>query len=274
MKVVILGASGMLGHDITEAFRDVDLHPFSKDELNITNKELLKRRMNEINPDLVINAAGYTDVDGSETNFDIAVKVNSDGVKNIAEASNEYDFDILHISTDYIFSGDNKEGYKEDSVPNPINSYGKSKYMGEKHLKDIATRYYLIRTSWLYGKHGKNFVKVILNLAKIKKEIEVVNDQIGCPTYTKDFAKAIRCIIDTKPSYGTYHLTNSGKCSWYHFAKKIVDIKKLGVAVKPTNSQNFIRLARRPKNSILLNTKLPPLRKWEEALEEYLKENE
>lgn len=263
----------MLGHYLVEAFKDEDMSPFSKEELDITDKEAVKKNLMRLKPELVINAAGYTDVDGCESNYNLAVSVNADGVRNIAEICKYIGCDFLHISTDYVFSGE-KEGYSEDDELAPINSYGKSKCIGEKYLKEASRRHFIIRTSGLYGNHGKNFVDTIINLAKTKKEIEVVDDQRTIPTYTKDFAKAIRNFVGSNPEYGTYHLTNDGSCTWFEFAKRIIEIQKSDAVVKPTTSGKISRPAKRPRNSVLINTKLPKLRHWEDALRSYLAERQ
>lgn len=273
MKIVILGSKGMLGHYLIEAFKDESLFPFSKEELDIADKEAVKKNLMEIKPELVINAAGYTDVDGCESNYNLAISVNADGVRNIAEACEPLHCDFLHVSTDYVFNGE-KERYTEDDEPNPINSYGKSKYLGEKYLKEAGRRYFIIRTSGLYGDYGKNFVDTIINLAKTKKEIEVVDDQRTVPTYAKDFAEAIRNFASNKPEYGTYHLTNDGSCTWFEFAKKIIEIQKSDSVIKPTTSGKISRPAKRPRNSVLVNTKIPKLRHWEDALRSYLAEKQ
>jgi len=268
MKIIILGANGMLGHDLVGVLKNFAIYPFGK-ELDITKKSELSKKIKKINPDFLINAAAYTDVDGCESNFNVACDVNAEGVKNIAIACKKIKCNIIHISTDYVFDG-KKEGYKEDDKPNPINAYGKSKLLGENYLKLIKPRHYIVRTSWLYGKHGKNFVNTILNLVKNNTEIEIVNDQKGSPTYTKDLSEGLKSIVEKKPHYGIYNLTNTGICTWFEFAKKIIHTKKLKTIVLPTASNKLKRAAKRPKCSVLINTKLPKLRKWEEALKDYL----
>jgi len=271
MKIVVLGAKGMLGHDLVNTFKNDELYPFDVEEIDITDKNIVNKRIKSINPQFVVNAAAYTDVDGCESNLDLAYSVNADGVRNIAESCKKNNCILVHISTDYVFDG-NKNGYREDDNPNPINSYGKSKYLGEKYLQQTTKRYYLIRTSWLYGKNGKNFVNTILNLAKNKKEIEVVNDQKGNPTYSKDLSESIKNIINKKPALGIYHVTNSGVCTWFDFAKKIVEIKDLKVDIMPISSDKLKRDAKRPNFSVLINTKLPNSRSWELALKDFLNE--
>lgn len=271
MKVIILGKNGMLGHDLVNVFKSDELYAFDKHELDITDKRLISDKINEIEPDLIINAAAYTNVDECEHSKELAFKVNANGVKNIAESCNGRNCIVMHISTDYVFSG-RKNGYEENDKPDPINVYGRSKHLGEKNLRNLAKNYYIIRTSWLFGKNGKNFVDAILNLAKHNKKIDVVNDQRGNPTYTVDLAKSLRRLIELKPQFGIYHLTNEGVCTWFQFAKKIVQLKKLNVEIKPITSDKLKRAAKRPKYSVLINIKLPQLRlrRWEYALKDYL----
>lgn len=269
MKVMILGANGMLGKDLAEAFSDFDAYPLTKLELDITNAALLDRKFKEIKPDFVINAAGYTDVDGCETNHEQAYNVNAKGVKNIVASCGKYNSVLIHISSDYVFDGE-KEGYNEDDKPNPINVYGDSKYKGELYLMDAFKKYYLIRTSWLFGKSGRNFVDTILRLSKTKPKLDIVNDQRGSPTYTKDLSIAIKNMISNHPEFGIYHLTNSGACTWFEYAKEIARIKGLKVNIEPISSGKLNRAAKRPKCSVLINNKLPKLRSWKEAVKDYL----
>ncbi|MBI2135158.1 dTDP-4-dehydrorhamnose reductase [Candidatus Woesearchaeota archaeon] len=269
MKIVILGTNGMLGKDIAEAFSNFDVYPFDKRELDITNARLLDMKLKAIKPDFVINAAGYTDVDGCETNKELAYNVNANGVKNIAVSCSKYGSTLIHISSDYVFDGE-KDGYSEHANPSPINIYGDSKYKGELYLMDASKRYYLIRTSWLFGKNGRNFVDTILRLSKTKTQLEVVNDQRGSPTYTKDLSIAIKNMINNNPEFGIYHLTNSGVCTWFEFAKEIIKIKGLKVDIEPISSEKLNRPAKRPKCSVLINNKLPKLRNWKEAVKDYL----
>lgn len=269
MKVIILGANGMLGADLARAFKDHEVHAFSKEEIDITDKNLLSGKISKIKPEFVVNSAAYTRVDKAESYKDSAFAVNAKGVKNIAESCKKNNSILIHFSTDYVFDG-NKNGYIEDDEPNPINLYGQSKYAGEKYLKRVNPKHYLIRTSWLYGLKGRNFVYAILEQAKRQKEIEVVNDQRGSPTYTKDLAEAVINVAEKKPVFGTYHLTNDGVCTWFDIAKKIIELKNLKAKIKPITSDQLNRIAKRPKCSILINTKLPKLRQWEEALKEFL----
>jgi len=297
MRILITGACGMLGRDLVEVFSErqelylLDVQTFSPSlssrfstlTFDITDSAKTYREITRINPDIVIHAAAYTDVDGCETNRDLAFRVNALGTRNIALACQRFDTELLYISTDFVFNGEKGEPYLELDRPDPQSIYAKSKYWGELYIESLLNRFYIVRSSWLFGKNGKNFVTTILSLAKQKKEIEVVNDQIGSPTYTKDLARAIAHLIGTEGKdsntrvslYGIWHITNSGQCSWYEFAKEI--LQDSGVRVKPITSEELNRPARRPKFSVLENGvwKLQgwkSLRHWKEALKDYLKE--
>lgn len=274
-KILILGAKGMLGSDLVKVFsrdRNYKVIDWDKEELDITNQKSVIKEISKIKPDIVINAAAYTDVDGCETNRDLCIKVNGKAVGYIALACKRIGAVLVHYSTDYIFNGKKKEGYKEDdSEIGPINVYGESKALGEKELQKNTDKFYLIRTAWLYGKNGKNFVETMLKLAKEKNELSVVNDQHGKPTYTLDLAKKTKELLEGNYPFGIYHITNEGATTWYEFARKIFEIAGIQIKVKPVTSSQFPRPARRPEYSVLINTKLPKLRPWEEALEEYLR---
>lgn len=297
MRILITGACGMLGRDLVEVLSegqelyllDVETFPpslssqFSTLTFDITDSAKTYREITKINPDIVIHTAAYTDVDGCETDRDLAFRVNALGTRNIALACQRFDTELLYISTDFIFDGEKGEPYLEFDRPNPQSIYGKSKYWGELYIESLLSRFYTVRSSWLFGKNGKNFVTMILNLTKEKKEIEVVNDQIGSPTYTKDLAQAIAQLIGgegkdsiTRASlYGIWHITNSGQCSWYEFAREI--LQDSDVPVKPITSEELNRPAKRPRVSVLENSvrKLQgwkSLRHWKEALKDYLKE--
>ena len=290
MKVVILGAKGMLGRDLGKVFYDLSPYLLDKDELDVTNEKGTSALFRNLKPDLVINAAAYTDVDGCETNKDLAMKVNADAPGYLARASRDVGAVFVHYSTDYVFDGGKSEGYKEDEEPGkftrrgggPLNFYGESKLAGENAVREVGGNYYLIRASWLFGLGGPqvdgrpiNFIETILRLAQEKDELKVVNDQHGKPTFSLDLARKTRELVEGKEDFGIYHITNEPANTWYDFACEII---KRGLApshgpglnVIPCASDEFPRPAKRPKYSILLNTKLPPLRPWQEALAEYL----
>lgn len=271
MKILILGAEGMLGYDLVDIFRkNYQVYAWGRGDLDITSKEIVQEKIFRLKPEIVINAAAFTDVDGCETKKEICHKINGQALEYLSLVCNRINALFIHYSTDYVFRGDKKEGYKEDDKPDPINEYGKSKLEGEKNILNQSNKFYIIRTSWLYGKNGRNFVNTMLNLAKENDKIEVINDQFGKPTYTKDLAFRTKEIIEEKRDFGIYHITNEGITSWYKFARKIFELAGIDIEVKPVSTEQFPRPAKRPQYSALINTKLPKMRRWEEALEEYL----
>lgn len=271
MKILILGANGMLGHDLVEVFHEHSPVAWGKEALDITDNAMVQRQISLLHPDIIINAAAYTDVDGCETNRTYAFKVNGDALSNLASVATMIKATLVHVSTDYVFDGKNAEGYKEDDPPHPINCYGESKEQGEKLLISGTSRYFLIRSSWLYGTYGKNFVKTIVKRGEEQDEIHVVDDQRGCPTYTKDLASGIKQLLMQQYPYGIYHMTNQGNCTWYEFAQEIKRITHIKAKVIPITSKELKRTAQRPGCSILLNTKTKiMLRSWKKALEAYL----
>ena len=274
MKILIIGSKGMLGSDLFDELKKTDYEVIGWDikDIDIAKKEGLSKIEKE-QPNIIINCAAYTDVDLAETEKDKCHAVNFIGIENLAEICKKLDILLVQISTDYVFDG-NKEGYDEDDKKNPINYYGKTKADGEDLIVENLEKYYIIRTSWLFGKNGKNFVDAISKLCNEKKEMKVVNDQIGRPTYTKDLSRGIIDIIKNidKHKYGIYNLTNSDKCSWFEFAQEIAKLKQLNCAIKPCTTEEFPRPAKRPRFSILNNNKTGQLRSWKEALKDYLEE--
>lgn len=242
--------------------------------LDITNKDQVFEVICDAEPDVVINSAAYTDVDGCEENQDLAYSVNGEGVKNLALACKEVDCALVHISTDYIFNGKNDRPWVEDDEIGPISVYGKSKLKGEEAILETLDKYFIVRTAWLYGINGKNFPKTMLELAKNHSEITVVYDEVGTPTYTPDLAYGISELIETD-YYGIYHLTNSGNCSWCEFARYIFEVADKDVKVVPVTASEFARPAPRPSYSVLENKNwvdkgFKPLRSYKEAIKEYV----
>jgi len=272
MKTIIIGAQGMLGQELVKVFENYQPICWGRAEIDISNREDVNKKISEARPKLVINSAAYTDVDGAETNRDLAMKVNGYGVGSLAEACKRVGAILIHYSTDYVFDGRKSEGYKEGDQPkSPVNIYGESKLLGEELLQKNTDKYYLIRTSWLFGKSGKNFIETMLTLARKGETIKVVNNQHGKPTYAIDLAQKTRELVEKNLPYGIYHITNEGSCTWYEFAKEIFKLAKIDVKVEPVASEEFPTPAKRPTWSILINTKLPPSRPWQEAVREYLK---
>ena len=259
VKIMILGAGGMLGHDLVQVFPGAEC--FGK-ELDITEKEAVIKTITASKPNVVINAAAYTDVDGCQDNMDHALRVNGEALAYIATACCESGAKLVHFSTDYVFDG-TKQEYRESDATNPINVYGRSKLLGEQNIMEHMEDYRIIRTSWLFGRHGKNFVDTMVGLAGRMEQVKVVNDQFGKPTYTADLAQKTANIIDMEQ--GIYHITNEGVCSWYEFASAIIP------NAVPCNSEEFVRKARRPEYSVLVNTKTGLMRHWRDALRDYLK---
>ena len=275
MKILITGSNGMLGHDLREVLKDNhDLVLTTSKTLDITDKKQVMDFIGDSKPDVVINSAAYTDVDGCEENRDLAYAVNGEGVRNLALACREVDCALLHISTDYVFDGTARDPIAEDGEIGPISVYGKSKLEGEKAILEILDKYFIVRTAWLYGINGRNFPKTMLELAKNHSEITVVYDEVGTPTYTPDLAYGISQLIETD-KYGIYHLTNSGYCSWCEFSRLIFEIAEKDVKVIPVTASEFARPAPRPNYSVLENKNwidngFKPLRDYKEAIREYI----
>jgi len=276
LHILITGSNGMLGHALTAVLsQQHKLTGLDLPGLDITNLSAVKSAVSFHRPGLIINAAAYTDVDGCETNAEHAFAVNATGPRNLAVVCNELNIPLVHISTDYVFDGTAASPYRETDKPNPRSVYGKSKLLGEQYVRELTNKHCIIRTSWLFGEHGKNFVATMMRLARERDEIGVVNDQIGSPTYTVDLAEAISELI-TEPAYGTYHITNSGACSWYEFALEI--FKQAGIEqikVKPITTEELNRPATRPRYSVLDNyiwrlQGKKPLRHYKVALKDYL----
>jgi dTDP-4-dehydrorhamnose reductase len=274
VKIALTGSDGMLGSDIKNVFSDVDLINFRLHDFDITDLDKSIKAIKEAKPDYLIHVAAYTDVDGCESNPEAAFLVNGIGARNITMACEEIGCPVIYISTDYVFDGTKKETYNEWDKTNPINMYGLSKLLGEQFVTSLTNRFYIVRTSWLYGKNGKNFVDTIIRLLSERDEIDVVNDQVGSPTYTCDLARKLRELIGR--GYGTYHVTNTSHCSWHEFAVEIAKLKGVNKNINPTTTENFKRPAKRPAFSVLGNTMLrlegiEPARHWKEALKDYLK---
>lgn len=229
MKILITGSNGMLGHDLIDVLKDThELILTTSSSLDITDKEHVINFIKENNPDIVINSAAYTNVDGCEENVDLAFAVNGEGPKNLALGCKEVNCPLVHISSDYVFNGINTRPWVEDDEVGPISVYGKSKLEGEIAIQESIDKFFIIRTAWLYGVNGPNFPKTMLELAKNHPEITVVTDEVGCPTYTLDLAKAIGELIETD-FYGIYNITNSDSCSWFDYAKYIFEIAGIDV---------------------------------------------
>ena len=277
MKILVTGAKGMLGTDLCAIFRANNIEVFEWDlpANDITEVERTVAQLKRIAPDRIIHLAAYTDVDGCEVNKSKAYSVNVHGTWVMVLSAKETNTPLLYLSTDYVFDGEKGSSYLEDDKTNPINYYGLTKVQGEQLVQSKLKKFFIIRTSWLFGKAGKNFVQTILEIAKGKDNIEVVNDQFGSPTYTIDLAEAIHKIIQSD-NFGIYHISNSGICSWFDFAHEIIKQSALKNKVTPITSEQLQRGAKRPKFSALNNHRYIKtfnhfLRPWREALADYLK---
>ena len=280
IKVLVTGVNGQLGYDVLKRLTEIGIENIGVDlsDFDITNKELTESYILRTKPDVVVHCAAYTAVDKAEDDQDKCYSINVNGTKYIAEACKKIDAKIVYISTDYVFDGSGNEPQKEDKVTDPVNYYGYSKEQGEVAVREIIEKHFIIRTSWVYGKNGNNFVKTMLKLAQDRNELNVVNDQIGAPTYTSDLAVLICNMIQTT-KYGTYHGVNEGYCSWYEFAVAIFKHAGKAIKVNPILSSSYPTRAKRPLNSRLSKEMIEQngfdkLPMWENALLRYLKELE
>lgn len=276
MKYLITGVNGQLGYDVVlelEKRGYTNIVKTNRENMDLTNEEKVRQVIKDEKPDIVIHCGAYTNVDGAEDDVDTCMKVNSESTKWIAEECKKIDSKFIYISSDYVFDGKKDGIYGVDDNTNPLNIYGKSKELGEKNSL-LNPKTFIVRTSWVFGINGKNFVKTMLRLAKIKTELSVVCDQIGSPTYTKHLAK-ILVDVSLTDKYGVYHATNEGYCSWYQFAKKIFELRNINILVNPITSDNYPQKAKRPKNSCLskeslIKNNFDKLPNWEDALKEFL----
>lgn len=279
MKIMICGSSGQLGRDCVQVLeRPHEVFALSSGELDITNISNVYQATRACFPDIILNCAAFTNVDGCETERELAWAVNVEGPKNLAEAVKRYGGLLIHISSDYIFDGlkDVSEPYIEEDEPNPLSYYGKTKLEGEMAIMRVTNRYAILRTAWLYGLHGRNFLKTILKmvLKNPDKEMKIVNDQFGSPTWSYQLAMQIAKIIEKK-GHGVYHVTAEGYCTWYELASYFLN--KIGVPhlIVPCTSEEYSTAAKRPKNSILENRKLKKeginlMKKWFNDVDQFI----
>jgi dTDP-4-dehydrorhamnose reductase len=282
MKVLVTGSRGMLGTDLMQmlpAQHDVlgcDLH-----NCNVLDSDQFEQIISSYTPDVIIHAAAYTNVDQAETDQEAASLLNETGTKYVATAARQAQARLIYISTDYVFDGTKTTPYTEKDLPNPLGVYGKTKLRGEQQIQqvfhDLTDRYAIVRTAWLYGKHGKSFVSAILQQAHQKPVLQVVNDQIGSPTYTRDLVRGIMALLDHEVS-GIVHLTNSGICTWYEFARAILELAQMShIRVQPISTAELQRPAPRPRFSVLDMSKFTTstghhIPDWRQGLQEYFEE--
>jgi dTDP-4-dehydrorhamnose reductase len=271
MKWAVLGHAGMLGQDFMSALASRDVSGFDRVEFDITNAESVNSIVSGF--DIVVNCAAWTAVDDAEEKEPEALAINGAGPKNVAEACKQTGAKLIHISTDYVFSGDATSPYAEDALVGPNSAYGRTKLAGEIAVREtLPSDHYLVRTAWLYGEHGPNFIKTMINLEKTKDTISVVNDQLGQPTWTKDLVAQVISMVDNKVPAGTYHGTSSGKTSWFGLTQRIYELIGADPSrVLPTTTDAFPRPAPRPAYSVLGHDKwskvgMSPIRNWDEAL--------
>lgn len=278
-RILVIGAKGMLGRDLVEVLRSSlrsdELFGWDIDEIDITEENETATKIESLQPKMVINVAAYTDVDGCELHEEKAFAINAEGMRHVALGAKRCGAKAVYLSTDYIFDGKKGKPYLEDDPPHPMNVYGRSKLKGEQYVQELVKDALVVRTQWLYGKYGNNFVASILRQAREKEVLSVVNDQIGSPTYTVDLSKAISLLIQ-REARGIFHVANSNLCTWYDYAQRILTLSGIkGVKVLPISSKELNRPAPRPSYSALDTQKLKreagmTLRPWFEALEDYL----
>ena len=275
MRVAITGAGGMLGHDLASACldRDHEVYALERANLDITDAEMCDEVVSELRPDAVLNCAAWTDVDGAEADEAGATAVNDTGAANVAAACARHGAKILHVSSDYVFDGSKRRAYVESDMPEAISAYGRSKQAGETSVAVSNPRHLIVRSSWLFGAAGHNFVETMLRLAGEQPEVVVVSDQIGSPTYTRHLAPALALLAESE-EWGIHHVAASGRCSWFDFAQEIFDQTGTECRVMATTTDVVGRPAPRPPFSVLGTERegAPVLPEWREGLRQYLVE--
>lgn len=276
MKVLVTGANGQLGYDVVKELQkqNIECYGAVRKDFDIVDFEATEKFITNYMPDAVIHCAAYTSVDKAEDEQGLCYLVNVSATENIAEICKKINAKMLYISTDYIFDGTKDGFYEVDDMPNPINVYGKTKLLGEQAVQKILDKYFIVRISWVFGEHGNNFVKTMLRLGEERKEINVVADQYGSPTYTADLALLLVEMIRTE-KYGVYHVTNEGVCTWAEFAEEIFKIAGMNVKVNHITTAEYSSRTKRPMNSrlskkILLVQKFKLLNFWQNSLKRYL----
>lgn len=274
-QYIIIGSNGTLGSEFKKLLPVEEVLLADRPEVDISNFDATRDFLIAHKPSVVINCAAFTNVDGAETDYEAALLVNAEAVKNIAEVCNDISATLIHFSTGMVFDGANAAGYDEKAEPRPVNNYGQSKLEGEKYITAVCENYYIVRTEWLYGKPlnetaKKSFVELMITLGKSGNMVKGVTDEIGQPTWAKDLAEGtIRLLTEAKPR-GIYHIANEGQASRLEWAQEIYRILNMHVLTEEVHGSDFPRPATRPHYELLINTKLPPMRPWQDALAEYL----
>ena len=275
VRLLVCGAAGMLGRDVVRAaeLAGHEVTAVDRAELDVTDATATERCAREQGPHAVVNCAAYTDVDGAESDPDGAMRVNARGARNVAAAAAAVGATVLYVSTDYVFDGRKSEPYTESDEPRPLGSYGESKLAGEVETAAVNQRHLIVRSSWLFGTGGRNFVETMLELGARQGEVRVVHDQVGCPTYTAHLAEGIVRLL-ASDSIGVHHLAGAGHCSWYDFALAIFERAGSACRVRPVTTDEFARPATRPEYSVLVTERddtihLPP---WQVGLDDYMDE--
>ena len=277
MKVLVTGVKGQLGYDVVKDLEKRGHQPIGvdRDEMDLMNNEAIRTFIMNLKPEAIIHCAAYTAVDKAEEEVETCYQINAEAVKVISECAKELDVKLIYISTDYVFDGTKEGEYVETDLPNPINVYGASKLKGEQYVQTLLEKYYIVRISWVFGVNGNNFIKTMRRLGSERDELNIINDQVGSPTYTADLAPLLVDMMETD-KYGIYHATNEETCSWYEFANEIFKQSGIEVKTNPITTDQYPTAAKRPMNSRMSKAKLKAngfnlLPTWQEALAHYLK---
>jgi dTDP-4-dehydrorhamnose reductase len=270
VRVLVTGAGGQLGMELAEILpgRGYEVAALTRRDLDVADLDAVKRAVETHSPELIVNAAAYTNVDGCETETALAYSVNALGPRNLAQVCEQRGCELLHVSTNYVFDGEGDRPYEPFDLPNPISAYGRSKLAGEEYVKHLASRWYVVRSAGVYGR-GHNFVRTMLRMAAEREVLKVKDDEFISPTYARDLAEGIADLMRTG-RYGLYHLTSAGSCSWYEFTREIFRLAGVEVEVVPISRSEYPLPAARPANGLLSSLGSPKLRHWREALSDYL----
>lgn len=273
-NILVTGSTGQLGSDVVKELlkRGYSTLSPNRSEFNLCSEDSIRNYILNSNCEAIVHCAAYTQVDKAEDEKDLCIKINATATKHIVKCAKILDIPMIYISTDYVFDGKNEDMYTEDSVPNPQNEYGRAKLAGENAVSEIMTKYYIIRTSWVFGKYGKNFVYTMLHLAETHDHLTVVNDQVGRPTWTRTLAGFMNYSVENNIPYGLYQLSNENSCTWYEFAKEI--LKNKDIKIDPVSSNEYPQKAYRPRHSVMNLAKVEntgfEVINWQEALSNFL----